>query len=87
MTDPQSKTIRTILEKALDEHLNEIGFKAGHRHLFIDQALSDIFKIIDEAKPDDLLTYPNSDTDWLKEVKGYNTGISDYHSNLKEVLK
>jgi hypothetical protein len=80
MTDPQSKTIRTILEE-----LNDYDTKKHPE--FIDLALSDISKIIDEAKPDDLLTYPNSDTDWLKEVKGYNTGISDYHSNLKETLR
>ena len=36
------QTARSIIEKNLDRHMNEIGFKAGHRELFIKQTLDQL---------------------------------------------
>lgn len=50
-----------------------------------DQALKEISELIDKAKPEEFdttLNYNHSD-----EKFGYNNGIDQYQSNLKELLK
>lgn len=83
-------SIRSILEEHTEniwQLFNDKTDIKGDVKPSIDQALSDISKIIDEAKPKHLSPSEKglyvSDMDWRN---GRCSGINEYQSNLKERL-
>lgn len=75
MTDLQSKTIKQVLEDLLFNHMTRPGGEC------VDLALSDISKIIDDAKPDLTGTYSS-----VAYHDAFTKGVDQYLHNLKERL-
>ena len=92
MTDPQSKTIRQVLKKygysCEAIVLGTMPKEKPEKIITLDQALSDISKIIDEAKPEYESQNGRKHRYFGNDHKnGFRLGARQYQSNLKERLK
>ena len=81
-----AKTIREVLE-LFEQHIRNHSRLNKKPELTKEQALAEIARLLEEAKPDKSTVAVGGSSDYINgEIIGYTTSVQEYYQNIKKIL-